>query len=256
MSGQTQFRAALLDPAMPVPGTLTDGAGRPAGRRFAVYRNNVAVSLTEALIDGFPACHQLMGDQMFRAMAGAYLRAHPPASPLMMQFGQALPEFMDAAPQLSNMRWIGDLARLELALRAAYHAADAPALDMATLAAIAPDDLPDQRFGLAPALRILRSDWPVWSIWQQAQDASAPPAQPGGEDVLIARVTYDPVAHRLRPGDATMIAALQAGEPLGTAMEAALAAVPDHDASAILTLLMQTQSLTAYRPPHPPTHTP
>ena len=42
---------------------VSAGAGRPAGRRYAVYLNNVAVSLTEALATGFPAVAALLGEE-------------------------------------------------------------------------------------------------------------------------------------------------------------------------------------------------
>ncbi|WP_136634666.1 DNA-binding domain-containing protein [Pseudooceanicola onchidii] len=243
MTDQSTFRAALSDPGMPVPPTLTDGTGRPAGRRFAVYRNNVAVSLTEALIDGFPACYMVLGDDQFRGMAAVYLRAHPPESPLMARFGMALPAFLDAAPQVARMRWIGDLARLELALRDSYHAADADALTPAMLSAIPPEDLGDTRFALAQSLRLIRSDWPVWSIWQRTRDTEAPQATPGAQDVVILRPGYDPAPHLLSTGDAEFIDALAQGSPLSTAAEAACAVAPDHDPTAILTLLMQSNAL-------------
>ena len=52
---QDAFRAALLDPSLVAPEGLTDGQGRPAGRRFDVYRNNVSVALADALETAFPA---------------------------------------------------------------------------------------------------------------------------------------------------------------------------------------------------------
>ena len=48
---QLDFRTAMLDAAVDVPDGLIDANGNPAGQRFSVYRNNVAVSLTEALIE-------------------------------------------------------------------------------------------------------------------------------------------------------------------------------------------------------------
>ena len=60
--GQESFTEALLTPEHPVPDGLIDPAGRPAGKRFDVYRNNVAVSLTGALETAFPVIRKLVGD--------------------------------------------------------------------------------------------------------------------------------------------------------------------------------------------------
>ena len=56
-----RFARALLDPGQDRPAGLTGPGGAPAGRRFDVYRNNVAVSLTEALGQGFPVVKRLVG---------------------------------------------------------------------------------------------------------------------------------------------------------------------------------------------------
>ncbi len=46
---QLEFTQALLDPNRPVPTGLVDPQGRVSQKRFAVYRNNVALSLADAL---------------------------------------------------------------------------------------------------------------------------------------------------------------------------------------------------------------
>ena len=245
-TNQTDFRSAMMDPTAPVPPSLTDGAGRPAGRRFAVYRNNVAVSLTEALIDGFPACYKVLGDDHFRGMASVFLRAHPPETPVMTQFGGTLPAFLDAAPQVANMRWIADLARMEFALRESYHAADATPLTAEALSAIPPEALGETRFALAPSSRLIQSDWPVLSIWRRALNPEAPQATPGAQDVLILRPEYDPLPHLLAPGDASFVMGLAKGLPLSEAAEQAAEVNAEHDPTAILTLLMQSNALLHY----------
>ena len=74
---QPEFRAALLDAQRPVPAGLLDGAGQQAGARFDVYRNNVAVSLTEALHNAFPVLTRLIGAETMDQLAALFLRAHP-----------------------------------------------------------------------------------------------------------------------------------------------------------------------------------
>jgi len=91
---QTEFRAALLDPASPSPEGVRNPDGMHATKRFDVYRNNVAVSLTDALETAFPVVNKLVGNDFFLAMAGAYLRAHPPKSPVMMFYGDEMPTFL------------------------------------------------------------------------------------------------------------------------------------------------------------------
>ena len=125
MSGQDQFRAALLDPGLPVPQGLQDAQGRPAGKRFDVYRNNVVVGLIEALATAFPVIEKLLGAENFRVLAGAYVRAYPPRSALMMFYGDHLPAFLQGFEPVADLGYLPDVARLELAIRRCYHAADA-----------------------------------------------------------------------------------------------------------------------------------
>ena len=77
------FAAALLDPAAPCPPGLVTWNGSDAAQRFGVYRNNVTVSLIEALADTFPVVQQLVGQAFFHAMAGEFVRRSPPVSPIL-----------------------------------------------------------------------------------------------------------------------------------------------------------------------------
>ena len=68
--------------------------GAPDARRFAVYRNNVAVGLIGALEARYPVSRRIAGDDLFRAMARAFVRAHKPRWPVMIAYGEEFPEFM------------------------------------------------------------------------------------------------------------------------------------------------------------------
>jgi hypothetical protein len=68
--------------------------GAPDARRFAVYRNNVAVGLIGALEARYPVARRIAGDDLFRAMARAFAGAHRPRSPVMIAYGGEFPEFV------------------------------------------------------------------------------------------------------------------------------------------------------------------
>lgn len=242
---QTSFRDALLDAGKPAPDGLTDGRGRPAGRRFDVYRNNVAASLTEALEESFPAIQKLLGEENFGNIAGLYVREHPPRSPLMMAFGETFAEFLAAFPPLAHLPYLADVARLEHALRESYHAADATPIEPNDLARVPQDALADLRLTLAPAVRVLRSEFPVHAIWAYNMVPDSPKPDPVAQSVLITRPEFDPTPKPISSGDADFIDALHAGFTLGTAAEQGASTKPDFDLTHALGLLLTGGAITA-----------
>ncbi len=245
MTGQSEFAAALLDPARATPPGLTDGSGAPTTRRYDVYRNNVTVSLADALESAFPVVRKLVGEAFFRAMAQVFVRAHPPRSPLMMFYGADMPGFLEGFAPVAKLPYLPDVARLELALRQSYHAADCVPLDPAALGQIAPERLGDVRFIFAPAVHLLRSDWPIHGIWRanMVDGSPAPAMQP--ETVLVTRPAYDPDIAPLDTQAATFVATLMSGEPLTAALEAARGGF---DPGPVLGLLLTSGALTALTP--------
>ncbi|MCR9126017.1 MAG: DNA-binding domain-containing protein [Rhodobacteraceae bacterium] len=238
---QGEFIAALLNPGAPVPSGLTDGARNPAARRFDVYRNNVAVSLTEAMHTAFPVVTRLLGATNMDGLAGIYLRAHPPRTPLMMHYGADFPAFLAALPQLAHLKYLPDVARLELAMRRSYHAADAKGLNPAALAAVTPERLGDALLGLAPATEVIISGWPLFDIWAfNAADGPKPRAE--AQDVIVTRPEFDPMPHLLPSGGAAFVQALAGGETLGAAMDRA---GTGFDLPATLTLLLSQGAITS-----------
>ncbi|AVO39359.1 DNA-binding domain-containing protein [Pukyongiella litopenaei] len=245
---QDSIAAALLDADRPAPEGLRDPANRPAGARFDVYRNNVAVSLTEAMLTAFPVVTRLLGEENMRGLAGIFLRAHRPDTPLMMHYGAGFPGFLADSAQLAHLGYLPDVARLELALRRAYHAADAAPVDTGRLAAMSPDELMGCTLSLAPAVEFLRSRWPVFDIWRFNTQEDAPRPRAMAQDVLLTRPDFDPVPHLLPDGGAAWIAAITAGRSLGEAQDAALAVSAGFDLAPLLALLLQGGAIASFGP--------
>ncbi len=245
MTSQSRFRAGLLDPAQPVPDGLCDGGGRPAGRRYDVYRNNVAVSLIEAMKTAFPLVLKLIGTQNFDRLAGIYVRDHPPSSPLMMFYGARFPDFLEGFAPLAHIGYLSDAARLDIALRQSYHAADAAPFDPEPLQKFSSEALLEATIRLAPSTRILRSCWPLHDIWVFNQSTDAEKPRSISQDILVTRVGFDPIPHALPVGGALWLETLASGVSFGEAHDIALAAHTDFDLATCLTLALSTQALAA-----------
>ncbi len=84
----------LLDPDYATPASLVGQRGKRAVKRYNAYRNNVTVSLIDALAAIFPATHRITGTVFFRTMARFYVRAVPPRSPLLFEYGHDFPDFI------------------------------------------------------------------------------------------------------------------------------------------------------------------
>lgn len=244
MSDQSSFRTALLDPGQQAPTGLIDGAGHGAGRRFEVYRNNVAVALGDALLAGFPVTAKILGEQNFKSLAAIHLRQSPPHSPIIAGYGDDFPNFLKGFPPLSHLGYLQDIAQLECLLRSAYHAADATALDPACLQQISADDLGHAVLTLAPSMRRLSSPWPIHDIWRFNTTPDAPQPVATAQDIAIFRPDYDPVPELLPAGGHAFLSGLLDGAPLEQAANAALADAPNFDLTALLGLLLANGAIT------------
>lgn len=220
-----RFAAALVDPAEAVPVGVNGRRAVTDAKRFAVYRNNVHVSLVEALAKRYPVVARLVGDDFFRGMARVYVASHKPASPLLIHYGADFADFIAGFAPAASIGYLADVARLESAWLEAYHAADAAPLAIASLLALPPERLPGLRLRSHPATRLVVSRFPVGSIWSAHR---SDPVQPVGharpETVLVVRPVADVGVHVLPAGDTGFIAALLDGQSVA---EAAAAAGPD-----------------------------
>jgi hypothetical protein len=244
-----RFAAALLDPGRAAPATVAGPRGKGAVRRYNVYRNNVTVSLIDALAATFPATQRITGADFFRAMARAHVRASPPASPLLFEYGRDFPAFIERYEHARRMPWLADVARIERAWLDAYHAADAEPLPPETLASVPAARLPDLVLAPHPAARVLRSRHPAVSIFA-ANRGDGPVgriAAISAEDALVTRPRLAVTVRRLPPGGATFLTRLAAGAPLGAAAAAALAEAPAFELAANLAGMLEAGAFTAVR---------
>jgi len=97
----------------------------PAKAAFGVHRNTVLSGLTKALRLTFPTVDALVGEAFFDQAAEAYVADHPPRHARLAVYGEAFPAFLEGYDLAAGLVYLGDVARLDLAIDRALNAPDA-----------------------------------------------------------------------------------------------------------------------------------
>ena len=240
---QSEFIASVCDPQRAVPAFVTSRANSH-DKRFSVYRNNVIVNLIEVLEGGFPLVRKIVGEEFFRAMAGVFVRLHPPNSPILSLFGDELPSFLETFEPVQGLPYLADVARMELGLRRSYHAADHDPAPARALSELTPETIAEARLETAPSFMLLRSRYPIYGIWLANTGGNRKPHH-GPEDVAIIRKGFDPEPRLLAEGEFEFLQALEGGATLGDAFECAIEAGDGFGLDESLTWLLGSDAIVS-----------
>jgi hypothetical protein len=146
MNALAQQQQALLGTLLALPGSaqavdalaaLRNRVHSPWARGLAAYQANGHDLAERALRAAYPVVAALVGGDSFATMACELWHRHPPVRGDLACWGDALPAFVDHNPQLADVPYLADVARVEWALHRAAGAPDAGA-DPASFAAVDP----------------------------------------------------------------------------------------------------------------------
>lgn len=222
---QNAIRHQFFEDADPKAAVILTDTLLPADR-LSIYRNTSRSALTNALRLAYPAVHRLVGDDFFAAAADAFITSEPPHTAWLDLYGRGFPEFLRTFKPASRLTYLPDVARLERAVVRAIHAPDVESLVPAQLAGTAPHDHARVCFMPHPSVSLVSSSHPVDAIWRAvlAHDDEALSAIDLDADavwLLIERRADAVEVIRCERERWRFAKALFAGEPLGTALDAA-----------------------------------
>ncbi|MEO7774857.1 MAG: DNA-binding domain-containing protein [Steroidobacteraceae bacterium] len=245
---QREFAAALLDTDQSAPDGLVGPDREPSARRFGVYRNNVFAGLTSALRASFPCVARLVGDEFFAAMARAFVVVQPPASPVLLQYGAEFADFVESFGPAAAVPYLADVARIERAATQAYHACDEIPLAISALAAVPRDQSPSLRLRLHPSLRLVRSQFPAFTIWRMNTAGGTPEPVDLSEPqiAMILRADAEVDICLATPGSHAFLVALGTGLTLSQALANALAVDRQFDLAENLQELIQRGAFVGF----------
>lgn len=207
-----------------------------ASKNAVVYRNTVFRGAAEALATAYPAVVRLTGESYFEPVAVSYVQKAPPAERSLVGYGQTFPEFLLDAPGLEAAPYLSDVARLDRGWLEAHLAAEALVLTPSSLSSVPPDLLPRLKLEFHPSVRVLTLSWDICAAWA----ANRTDDEAGIQEMVVARIENhvllwrleNEVQHqRLEIGEAAFFRAIESGNPLDKAAEAAIAADEEFDTS-------------------------
>lgn len=129
---------------------------------YAVYRNNVRLTLIALLGTIYPVCKKLVGAAFFDGMASVFVKEHVPQSGNMHVYGGAFADFITGFAPAATLPYLPDVVRLEWAWHSVYYGADRA---------------------------VVASAYPIMTIWQanQSDDMNEIYLDEGGQTVCVYR---------------------------------------------------------------------
>lgn len=195
--------------------------------QLEIYRQQFWLRHTSALVEDYPAVGRILGQEAWQELVEGYLGTYPPTGHSLRDLGGRFPEFVASnGAWLEHHELVTEMARLEWAYVELFDAAEAAPLDPRQLAEVEPAGFEAVRLVLSPALRLLRTRYPVTTLRRRLLDAPhdnvAIPA-PAPNRLVLYREGLQFRHEALQEPPFTLLEALAAQSSLGAACEAACA---------------------------------
>ncbi|MCC7260579.1 MAG: putative DNA-binding domain-containing protein [Alphaproteobacteria bacterium] len=250
---QKDFTAHIFCGDDTVLDIVSGGALSPA-ERMHIYHNNSFLTLTDTLRGIYPVVCRLVDTRFFSYAAQAFIPGHPPTSGNLHDYGAAFPDFLADFAPAQTLPYLPDVARMEWALHAAYHAPDAPPFDVEALLRLPPDAYATLQFSLHPSCRFVESPYPILHIWNAHRDSAREPASITlTEDAaraffLVQRIDREVQVHPLDQGEYIFLRELQAGKALEQSFKLAASSQPNTDLQQLLIGNVSRATLSGFHP--------
>ena len=212
---------------------------QPARGPMAVYRNTVIHGAVEALRANFPVVEQIVGSDMFEAVAVDFAARFPPRRPVLALYGSRFARWLADQDWIFDVEYLPDVARVERLHVECLMAADAEPMAAPDVRAALGSG--EARLRLHPSARFAWLSSPAMSIWLAHQHNVAGEIAPDwkAEGALFVRPSAFVLnAPRIGPAAHRMLSGIRLGESVDASMAAASRLHPREDCTAVLASLV------------------
>jgi hypothetical protein len=137
-----------------------------------IYQNNYNSSLKNALGATYSCIKRLVGDEFFNYLSQEYIKSNNSKSGNIVDYGDNFADFIDNFEQLTQMKYLVDIAKLEFYYERCYHSKNA-------------------EFSL-------KSKFPIIDIWQMDENTTNVDLESGGDFVKIYKKNHQIVVEKLK----------------------------------------------------------
>jgi hypothetical protein len=235
-------RAVLDGSSIDIEGEFTAGQADPM-RRYAIYRNNMFLSITAHLRAIFPVTARLGDERFFAYAAHQFVLRAPPREARLASYGAAFPQFLSRFPACRHAPILAEMASLEWAIHSALTSAELPFLELAEMSQTSALDL-------QPSLRFVVSRWPILGLWAHHSDPQrALPRQTSR--IAVLRHDDDIRFFELTPARFAFWRSLAQRRDIEAAAARALAREPSFNLTEEILLLLRNRLVTGADAPKP-----
>lgn len=135
-----------------------------------IYRHSIQGALQKVLIEVFPVCCKLVGNEFFIALSDAYIERTDSISPDIGDYGHKFPEFIASFPPTQTLPYLPDVTRLEWAWHRIFSAPQSCQLDLQKLSQQIESNNDKIIFVLPEESFLLSSEYPIHRIWEVNQE--------------------------------------------------------------------------------------
>ncbi len=150
--------------------------------RLNIYHNNISTGFSTVLSNIFSVTKKILKDD-FAIFCNTYQKKYSSKSGNLDQYGEFFPKLLEK----HKIKYLSELANLELTYYRSYFAADAKTLfDLAKFKKITPQNLGNLFFTLHPSCVLISSKFPLYSIWNGKKPKALKP-----EYIVVERLASD-----------------------------------------------------------------
>ncbi len=240
---ETCFQDYVLGGDAAIDRLIEGGSAQFRESRLGIYRDAYRLRLIEVLGNDFEILRTYVGDQMFDALARAYISAHPSTFRNVRWFGGKLAQFLRATAPYSGHPEVAELAQFEWSLGEAFDAQDIETVRFVDVAAVTPEAWADLRFQAPPALRVVALRTNAVAIWKSLKESSSAVAvelSPQPVAWVVWRKQLSPFFRSLEADEAWALQAMMSGARFGEICTGLCEWVADDAAAARAARMLRT----------------